>query len=229
MVFLLVIFIVPFPLTLVKRSWAIFISRLGLAGILYSSHIIFGIKAKIEGEEHIPKEPFILAAKHLSMWETIFFAVYFNMPVYIFKRELLQIPVFGWYMATSGMVGIKRSGGSKTIIQIANAATNVLKKQKRILAIFPQGTRVPIDESYSLEKYPYKKGIIGICSKIPEVPVLPVAHNAVKAFGRNFLSPKKGGVITVKFLPPVQMLNKTGVEFLKEIQETIETETKKLL
>jgi 1-acyl-sn-glycerol-3-phosphate acyltransferase len=185
---------------------------------------------KISGEENIPKgENFIIAAKHISVWETFFFAWYFNIPVYILKKELMYIPVFGWFLWRTGMVGIDRKGGTSTRNQIVEASFDVIEKQKRNLIIFPQGTRTPIDSRYSLEKYPYKKGILSMCENLPNVKVLLATNNSVKYFGKSFISLKKAGTVTIKFLPSIQMKGKTGSEFLKEIQDKIETETNKII
>ena len=192
----------------------------------YLCKFITGIKWKIEGKENIPNEPFILAVKHLSVWETMFFASYFKIPVYVFKKELLYIPIFGLYMKLSGMLAIKRGGGVKTIIEMTQKATDVILNQKRNLIIFPQGTRTPINASTT--KYPYKKGIISIASALPNTPVLLATHNAVKFFGRNFFSLKREGIVTIKFLPSIKKGNTDGDKFLDEIRNAIETETKKL-
>jgi 1-acyl-sn-glycerol-3-phosphate acyltransferase len=188
------------------------------------------IDMKIEGTENIPKgENFIIAAKHVSVWETFFFAWYFHIPVYILKKELMYIPVFGWFLWRTGMVGIDRKGGKSARNQIVEASFDIIEKQKRNLIIFPQGTRTPIDSRYSLEKYPYKKGILSMCENLPNVKVLLATNNSVKYFGKSFFSLKKAGTVTIKFLPSIQMKGKTGNEFLKEIQDNIETETKKII
>lgn len=225
-----IISLFPIPILFLRRSWCIWYGRLcfTIANIVLKAFC--GIKFKVDGVENIPKEKnFILVSKHLSVWETFFFAWYFNIPVYILKKSLLHIPVFGWYMSRTGMVGIDRSGGISTVEQIANAAKDVIEVQKRTLIIFPQGTRTPIDASYSLKKYPYKKGVIAMCSKVPSVKVLLATHNAVKYFGKGFFSIKRPGVIIVKFLPTIQMDGKTGEQFLLQIQDTIESETKQIL
>jgi 1-acyl-sn-glycerol-3-phosphate acyltransferase len=131
-------------------------------------------------------------------------------------------------MWATGMLGIKRSGGSNTIRQIVKGALNVIKKQKRILAIFPQGTRTPIGKNYSIKKYPYKKGILGIATELKTTPVVCVTHNAVNFFGRGFFSLKKAGIITVRFMPPITKLEVKNTQFLHKIQEVIEMETQKL-
>ncbi len=190
--------------------------------------IICGVKYKVEGVENIPKEPFIIASKHLSAWETIFFAYYFKLPVFIFKRILMAIPVFGWYMYLTGMVGIKRGGGSAVIKQVQEASIDVIQKQKRVLIIFPQGTRTRLNSEYSLSKYPYKKGIIGITEVLKNTPIMCTTHDAVKFFGRGFLDFKTAGTVTVKFLPPIKRLETDGLSFLKQVETIIETETQKL-
>jgi 1-acyl-sn-glycerol-3-phosphate acyltransferase len=220
--------VIPMPILIFNRTWLIKFCHFGLYMIVLLCKFFCGISWKIEGKENIPKEPFILASKHLSAWETLFFSYYFGIPVYIFKRILLHIPIFGWYMWLTGMIGIKRSGGSSTILQIQKSAVDVIKNQKRVLIIFPQGTRTPVDSTYKIEKYPYKKGILGITQELKETPVLCATHNAVKFFGKGFFSKKQSGTITVRFMPPIKRLETEGTTFLSQIQDIIENETQKL-
>ena len=219
--------VILFPIFILRRSWFIKYCHINLSVLTYACRFISGIKWKIEGAENIPNEPFVLAVKHLSAWETMFFAHYFKIPVYVFKKELLYIPVFGLYMKFSGMLAIKRGGGLKTITEMTQKAIDVIKNQKRILIIFPQGTRTPVNAN--TKKYPYKKGIVSIASALPNTPVLLATHDAVKFFGRNFFSLKKEGTVTIKFLPSIKKQKTDGTIFLEQIKDAIETETKKLL
>jgi 1-acyl-sn-glycerol-3-phosphate acyltransferase len=190
------------------------------------AEVFCGIKPGIEGEENIPKEPFIIAAKHLSIWEGIFFAAYFKNVGYISKKSIIYWPIIGWYMLAAGMIPVDRNGGSATIKEMVKKARNSVKNQKRVLIFFPQGTRTPINAS--VKAYPYKKGIAEICSSMPEVPILPAAHNASEFFGRSFLSPKRPGTITIKFLPAIKKGGKSKEEFLEQIKNSIEGEMKNL-
>ena len=222
------------PITFLRRKWAMYTSKKIFEVFIFLAKFLCGIHIKFEGRENVPKEKnFILASKHSSIMETFIFAIYFNIPVYIVKRSLLFIPVFGWYMWRDGMVGIDRKGGKATIDKISDASVEIINNQKRTLIIFPQGTRTPADSTYSLQKYPYKKGILAMCAKLPEVKVLLATHNAVKFFGKGLFSLKQPGVVIVKFLPPIQMtnklMNKPELNFLQEIQDKIETETNKII
>lgn len=226
--FVICLFSIPF--IFLRKSWAMASGKFCFALMLFMLKVICGIKVKVEGEENIPQQKnFILAAKHLSAWETFFFAYYFSIPVYIVKRSLMHIPVFGWYMERTGMIGINRKGGASVIEQISAAAFDVIERQKRTLIIFPQGTRTPIDESYTLTRYPYRRGIVAMCSRVPETKILLAAHNGVQFFGKGFFSLKKPGTIIVKFLSPIKLDKKTGEELLLEIQTKIENETNKIL
>lgn len=218
------------PILFLRREWTIFFAIKSFVVSILLVRIFCNIKIKIEGEEVIPKQkPFIVCSKHLSAFETFFFAYYFKAPVYILKRSLMLIPVFGWYLIRTGMIGINRKGGHSTRDQIKKGTHDVLERQKRILVIFPQGTRTPIDERYSLEKYPYKKGIAAIASDFPQIPILLATHNAVKCFGKGFFSIKKPGVITFKFIKTVTMEGRSSEDFLLEVAQQIEMETNKLL
>ena len=218
--------LVFFPIFGLKKSWFISYCHFYLTLLIILCRILCGIKWKVEGIENIPKEAFILAVKHLSVWETLFFAYYFKVPVYIFKEELLKIPVFGLYMKFTGMLAIKRGGGARTIIEMTKKAVDVIKNEKRVLIIFPQGTRTQVGSNAT--EYPYKKGIVSIASALPQTPVLLATHDSVKFFGRNFFSIKKSGTVTMKFLPSIKKQNIDNTIFLEQIRDVIETETKKL-
>lgn len=220
--FFVCIFFIP------KRSWFIKFCHVNLTILINLAKYIVGINWKIEGEENIPKEPFILASKHLSAWETFFFAYYFKIPVYIFKQELLKLPIFGLYMKYSGMLPIKRGGGGKTVLEMTKKSVDVIQNQKRVLIIFPQGTRTPISFDDGNSKFPYKKGIVSIANALPNCPILPATHNSVLFFGRNFLSIKKPGTVTVKFMQSIKKQEKENANFLLELEHLIERETKKL-
>jgi 1-acyl-sn-glycerol-3-phosphate acyltransferase len=226
----LIISLAVIPIVFWRLDWSMRYGRFCFVVFKFYLEIFCNIKLKIEGEENMPRnENFIVACKHTSTWETFFFAWYLHLPVYIVKKSLFHIPVFGWYMKRTGMVGINRKGGSSTVEQITKAAYDVIKVQKRNVIIFPQGTRVPIDETYNLQRYPYKRGITAICASLPDVKVLPITHNGAKYFGRGFFSIKRPGIIRIIFLPVIVTAGKSQTELLLEIQETIETETNKIL
>jgi 1-acyl-sn-glycerol-3-phosphate acyltransferase len=230
---LLICSIIFFLFFIFKRSWFIKFCHVNLTALIYICKYTCGIGWKIEGKENIPNEPFVLACKHLSAWETFFFASYFKIPVYIFKQELLRLPILGLYMKYSGMLPIKRGEKGKMILNMTNNSVDVIKNQKRILVIFPQGTRTPIssqtEDELNTKKFPYKKGIISIANAMPDSPILPATHNSALFFGRNFISIKKPGTVTIKFMPAIKKLDTANDLFLKQLENIIETETTKLL
>jgi 1-acyl-sn-glycerol-3-phosphate acyltransferase len=182
--------------------------------------IICGIRFEVKGREHIPKEGAIFAVKHQSAWETLALWCILDRPIFVLKRELHKIPVFGPYLKKVDNIAIDRGGGSKTIRQMITQAKHYLQK-KRAIIIFPEGTRIPPGETRS-----YRIGIAALYDALSP-PVIPVALNSGCFWGRNAFQ-KKPGTITVEFLPPMQQgLDKKN--FLNELHARIETASTALL
>jgi 1-acyl-sn-glycerol-3-phosphate acyltransferase len=219
--------LLPLCIVIFNRSWAIKTAYIGLTSMTYLAKFCCKIDWKLEGLENIPNQPFILACKHLSAWETLFFAHYFKIPVYVYKKELSYVPIFGWFMVATGMLAIDRSKRALVIEKMTEKAVDVIKNQKRILIIFPQGTRTPLGNT-NLKKYPYKKGLANIASVLNDTPVVSATHNASEFFGKGFFSPKKPGTVTIKFMKPITKGNMENEEFTNYIQNSIEQETNKL-
>ncbi len=152
-----------------KRAWAI--PKNWARSNLWLQKVFAGTDMEIEGLENIPDGPYICAPKHQSFWDAYAFLPYIADPVYILKRELMWIPLFGWYIQKMKMVPIdrgKRSAAMKTAVKGAHFAVS----GGRQLMIYPEGTRT------SPETRPlYKYGVAHIYGELG-VPVLPIAHNA---------------------------------------------------
>ena len=168
----------------------------------------------VKGHENIIKnEKFFIASSHQSMFETFFLQTIFNSPVFILKKELLIIPIFGWYLKKIGSISITRNKISKDNLEFFNEISKTVSNSSRPLIIFPQGTRVLPNE-----KPPFKKGASRIYEKL-NIACQPVAINS------GYVWPKKGKktpdrTITVSILPQI---NK-GIEkekFLKNLEEKI--------
>jgi len=181
------------------------------------------IDYEVIGLEKLPKEPFIVACKHQSMWETIVMHLVFNRPVYAFKKELLKIPFYGWFLRVMSGITIDRTGG-------ASALKDLIKQTKKYLALkqtiilFPQGTRVPVGAS--AEKYPYQAGIAALYLSC-NVKVVPAALNSGVFWQKNTLL-KKSGKITLEFLEPID----TGLskqEFMAKLESAIEKRSDELV
>ena len=171
----------------------------------------------IKGHENIIKnEKFFIASSHQSMFETFFLQTIFNSPVFILKKELLLIPIFGWYLKKIGSISIMRNKISKDNLGFFEDVSRMVLSSDRPLIIFPQGTRV-----LPHEKPPFKKGASRIYEKL-KIACQPVAINS------GYVWPKKGKkasgrTITVSILPKINK-GMEKEEFLKDLEEKIYSE-----
>jgi 1-acyl-sn-glycerol-3-phosphate acyltransferase len=164
-------------------------------GTLWLLKHVVGIDYRITGAEKLPNTPAIYAAKHQSAWETLFLSRYLNFPAFVLKKELLSIPLFGWFLKRAGMIAVDRKGGASALRQMARQASETLSAGRSIL-IFPEGTRVTPGESR-----PYQPGVAALYTQL-KAPVVPVALNSGLFWGRQAFI-KKPGTIVVEFLPPI--------------------------
>ena len=174
-------------------------------------------KIIIKGNENIIKnEKFFIAATHQSMFETFFLQTLFNSPVFILKRELLLIPIFGWYLKKIGSISIKRGQITKDNLGFYDEILNVVKSSDRPLIIFPQGTRV-----LPYERPPFKKGVSRIYEKL-NIACQPIAINSGHVWPKLG---KKGynKIITVSIMPKINK-NVEKEEFLKTLENRIYSE-----
>ena len=154
-------------------------------------------KILIKGEDNIVKnEKFFIAASHQSMFETFYLQTIFNSPVFILKKELLNIPIFGWYLRKIGSIAIKRNKVTKDNLGFFEDISKLIANSERPIIIFPQGTRVLPDERPS-----FKKGSSRIYEEL-EISCQPVAINS------GYVWPKKGKkkshkTITISILKPI--------------------------
>jgi 1-acyl-sn-glycerol-3-phosphate acyltransferase len=181
---------------------------------------ICGVRMEFRGRENLPEGGFILASKHQSAWETMALAASVPEPRYILKRELLWVPLFGFYLMRTGQVAINRGKRAEAIAGMNRAAALAVKEGGQLL-IFPEGTRRPVDAEPS-----YKMGVAHMYDALG-VPAVPVAINAGVFWPRRtFL--KYPGTIVMEFLPPIP----PGMEkqaFLALLQDRIETATDTLV
>lgn len=189
------IFWTPFYF-LAPRHLAWFVPRFWARSSLKLQEWIAGTKSVIEGVENLPEGPFILAPKHQSFWDTISFFPYLRDPVYILKRELMWIPLFGWYVGKMRMIPINRGSRSKALKDALRIARQRMAENRQLI-IYPEGTRrAPGAEPA------YKWGIVEIYASLG-VPVVPVAHVAGLYWPRRrFL--RYPGTLRARFLPPIE-------------------------
>lgn len=189
----LLLFPFPFKVRYAYYSrWAVF--------NIWLLKVLCGLSYTVEGRENIPKGGAIIFAKHQSAWETLALQCIFPPVVWVLKRELLWVPLFGWALALLDSIGINRRSGRKAVLEIANKGIERLKKG-RLVVIFPEGTRVAPGQR---KKY----GIGGaILAEKSGYPIVPVAHNAGEYWRRRDLI-KHPGVIKVVIGP---MIDTTGL------------------
>jgi 1-acyl-sn-glycerol-3-phosphate acyltransferase len=152
------------------------------------------VRHEISGMENIPDKPCIILAKHQSTWETFAFQAIFPTQVYVLKRELLWIPIFGWGLAMTSPIAINRASGREALKQL------VSKGQARLaqglwVVIFPEGTRM---RPHQQGKYHIGGAWLACQTK---TPVLPVAHNAGHCWPKGFI--KQAGVIKLHIGPAI--------------------------
>lgn len=184
------------PLFLAPRRVIVAATKLWLAGLRGLAAHVAGVRVRLEGLENLPPGPAIIAAKHQSALDTFVFHGLLDDPVYILKRELFRIPLVGWYMRASGMIGIDRSAGASALRTMLEACGEALADNRQII-IFPEGTRVAPGD-----KRPYHPGVAALYARFPDVPVIPVALNTGLLWRRKAFW-KIPGVVTVRLLAPL--------------------------
>ena len=174
-------------------------------------------KIIIKGSENIiSDEKFFIAASHQSMFETFYLQTIFNSPVFILKKELLQIPIFGWYLKKIGSISINRNKITKDNLGFYDEIVQQIQTSKRPLIIFPQGTRVLPNE-----RPPFRKGASKIYEKL-NISCQPVAINSGYVWPK--IGEKKSGkTITISILPKINNGLDKSV-FLKTLEDKIYSE-----
>ncbi len=179
--------------------------------------IFLSTKITIKGKENlIYNEKFFIASSHQSMFETFFLQTIFNSPIFILKKELLKIPIFGWYLIKIGSISINRGKTTKENLNFFEKISKSISITNRPLIIFPQGTRLTPDD-----RSQFKKGASRIYDEL-KIKCQPVAINS------GYTWPKKKSLkpnlsLTISILKPIEAgLNKK--KFLEKLQDEIYTE-----
>ena len=179
--------------------------------------IFLSTKIVIKGRENIIKDKkFFIAASHQSIFETFFLQTIFNSPVFILKKELLMIPIFGWYLKKIGSISIKRNKVSKENLGFFDDISKQINSSDRPLIIFPQGTMLPPEN-----RSPFKKGSSRIYEEL-KISCQPIAINSGNTWPKNG-SKTINKILTVSILKPIE----PGLEkeiFLKELENVIYSE-----
>ena len=174
-------------------------------------------KLVVKGRENIiNNKKFFIAASHQSMFETFFLQTIFNSPVFILKKELLMIPLFGWYLKKIGSISIKRNKISKDNLSFFGDILKFINMSNRPLIIFPQGTRL-----HPENRTPFKKGASRIYEEL-KISCQPIAINSGFTWPKNG-SKKISTTLTISILQEIEP-GQNKDHFLKNLQDAIYTE-----
>ena len=188
--------------------------------VIWLARWVLGIRYVVEGLEHLPAQPAIILAKHQSAWETVAFLFLFPPVVPVIKRELLNVPFFGWAFRLLSPIAIDRSAGREALKQIVRQGRERLAQGFWVL-VFPEGTRVA----------PGEKGRYGIggawLAAETGAPIVPVAHNAGEVWPKNAFV-KHPGTVTVRIGPVIDSAGSSAAELTRAVEAWIETEMTRL-
>jgi len=219
---LVAIFILAIPTLFLPDKFTLFFGRFSAKYIIFLLKIILNTKVEFHGLDNLKKvEHYFVASAHQSMFETFALQIPLDSPIFILKKELLKIPLFGWYLKKIGSIDIVRETTTKENLDFYDKIRSRIEKQKRPLLIFPQGTRVKFDEQPT-----FKKGAGRIYNSL-NLPCIPVALNTGKVWPKSSFI-KNSGDIHISFLEPI-MPGKGKNDFMREIEEKIYSETKKFI
>jgi 1-acyl-sn-glycerol-3-phosphate acyltransferase len=188
------------------------VSRVWALGLLTILRWTVGITHVERGRANIPTGPCLIVANHQSQWETIAFLILMRDVAIVAKRELLAIPVMGWFLRHSPMILIDRDGGGKALRQMLSEAKAAIDGGRSVL-VFPEGTRRAAGSDVT-----FKRGVELLYERLA-VPVMPVALNS-GLFWPASAHGKRAGAITVAYLPVIEP-GLAGGEFLRRVQDHV--------
>ncbi|MBL6857468.1 MAG: 1-acyl-sn-glycerol-3-phosphate acyltransferase [Pelagibacteraceae bacterium] len=214
------VLILAVPTLFLPAKFALYCGKFLAYYIIFILKVFLNTNVIFHGLEHLKKvEKFFVASAHQSMFETFAFQAPLDYPIFILKKELLRIPLFGWYLKKIGSIEIVRETTTKDNLSFFDKIKKTIYKNNRPLLIFPQGTRVKFNEIV-----PFKKGVGRIYDALG-LHCIPVALNSGKIWPKNSFF-KHPGDIHITFLEPI----KPGIEkntFIKILEEKIYSEIKK--
>ena len=204
------------PLLVLPRGGTVRLGWLWSRATLWGLKAFAGLDMRVTGT--VPAGPVLVAAKHMSMWDTLALHLLLGDPGIVLKRQLLSIPFYGWYLGKAAAIPIERSAGAHALRAMTLAARAVLDRKRPVL-IFPEGTRrrpgaVPV----------YKPGVAGLYTML-NVPCVPVALDS-GVYWRGFR--KFPGTITLAFLEPIAPGLKRA-PFMALLEQRIEQATNALI
>ena len=208
------------PFLILPSSYLHYPVKIWIAGIFFFLKHICQISHEIQGKEHIPSHPVLVISKHQSAFET--FALFYYLPqaIFIHKKQLFWIPIFGQYLKKINMISINRKGGASTMRLMLKQTKEKVGLGFSII-IFPEGTRKKLGDLPD-----YKSGFVGIYKEM-STEILPIAVNSGKCWP-NHTFVKKAGHIIIKILPLLEA-KMDRKQILTEVEKKIEEATNKII
>ncbi|MGH6643367.1 MAG: lysophospholipid acyltransferase family protein [Bradyrhizobium sp.] len=172
------------------------VSQLWSHGVVFLLKYVVGLDYREQGRENVPDGPCIIACNHQSLWETVALCVIFPEASIVAKKELLNLPVVGWFLHRYPMILVDRSAGRQALKLMIEEARRAIGEGRKVL-IFPQGTRQAVNEPMTFQP----AGIAALYTNLG-IPVLPTAHNSGLFWGKKTLMIHSGN-ITLSYLPAI--------------------------
>ena len=232
------LFIAWMAVTVVPYALAVLLSSIFIRGdtlywicvawlrvVVWGARVICGVQHRVHGMHHLPSAdplaPVILAPKHQSTWETFAFPTLMSHPLaYVFKRELLYIPFFGWAIGRLDMIHIDRSKRNEAWAKVAAQGKALLARGHWVI-MFPEGTRTPRGA-----KGTYKSGATRL-AVATGAPVVPIAVSSARCWPRKSLLVRPG-VIDISIGTPIPSAGREPEEMMREVEAWIEAEMRRL-
>ena len=217
---IVIVFILALPTLVLPNRIVLYFGKFLALYIIVILRIFLNTKVIFHGIDNLKKErKFFIASAHQSMFETFVLQAPIDFPIFILKKELLRIPLFGWYLKKIGSIEIIRNTTTKENLSFFDKVKESINKSNRPLLIFPQGTRVKFDD-----RVPFKKGVGRIYESL-NIPCVPVSLDSGKVWPKNSFM-KYPGNINISFLEPIN----PGLEkniFTKTLEDKIYSEMEK--
>ncbi|MBX3607256.1 MAG: 1-acyl-sn-glycerol-3-phosphate acyltransferase [Piscinibacter sp.] len=188
---------------------------------IWGARVICGVHARVQGRDNLPDGPAILCPKHQSTWETFAFPTLMPRPLcYVFKRELLMIPFFGWAMGRLDMIHIDRSKRTEAWNKVAEQGRRFMAEGHWVI-MFPEGTRTPRGGQGT-----YKSGAARL-AVATDVPLVPIAVTSGRCWPRKRFT-LRPGLVDISIGPPIPVDGRDPDALMREVEAWIEAEMRRL-
>lgn len=212
--------ILALPVLALPRRVNMGFGRFWAGSVLVLLRVFVGLDYEVRGRERLPLGGCVVALKHQSAWDALILPIVLGDPAVVVKRELLWLPIYGWYAGRAGAIAIDRKGGAGALRRMVAAARPALAAGRPVV-IFPQGTRAAPGA-----RLPYQPGVAALYQALG-VPLVPAAVNSGLYWGRRSFLKRKGNIV-IEFLDPIPP-GRPRRALMDEIESRIESATAALV